>query len=690
MDSFNIKKFELKCVIVVVALALIISFTLNVSLTGFAVEDDKSKNKENTTLDEGINATTETSTANESVADEAKDTKENPKKSKEENTPPVWKSDISEFTLKGKTVIDLSQYFYDKENDSLAYLFTTPENIEVGVDGSILTLTPKIQNFSTTIKFTATDGDKATTKEINLIVPEKTIKINVEYKAGTPYNVNDNGYEPTTGIIDITVENSNFNWDANQENLCTRWNVYSFEDEKSTTLCYGSKKCCNFVGLEPARDKWNEIFYSNYGQYGATLNNSISAQILYANYNLSVNEPFAEIYYSAWQNLTARYYFASIDFKNVCVGTCSLSGFDDASYKLIFEINNAILNLDTLTYSVGEETSNVQVNLEIKDSEGAVSGNYTLYKDNAPVTQESVAPDYYDIEVMPKDNIIDKLVIKNVNITKPLTAIIGIDNVSREISVENAEIKKKYAVDLEKLEFEKAVLTATATADSLYKCRQWDYGREVCFGSWEKIRNLAIGQQYELTLTKDDPGFIEGNLNITPSNITINITGLAFIKNISNITIAVNGNASVNLSDYFANIEDNTIFTYYKTNNISIFFDNNSATIVPDKDFIGNGYTFITANKSDNLAISNLFLISVKNATTTPSIEYSIIDPLMQQKLKVYADANFKTAFKYNKIVFTDYKISGDVITIYMTIDGKNLKWVTSVKKFNEIATANE
>jgi len=627
--------------ILIIALLILSSCSINKdssSITGFAVKNDKDGNKGDAeSLTGAATADTSNQTANEtSEQSDGKDKKEDEEKKEKdekedkekpkENVPPVWKSDIEEFTLKGKTSIDLSAYFYDANNDSLAYLFTTPEKIEVAIDASIVTLTPKGHNFTATISFTATDGEKATTKEITLIVPEKTITNNMVYKTGTDFDVNDDGTETTTGIIDMSVEDSAFTWDADETKLCTRWKIDSTEDAKSTTICYGSQKCCNFIDLEPSRDSWNEPFYSVYGQYGATLNNVVSSQIIYADYSLSIDEPFAEIYYSEWKELPAKYYFEFIDFENVCVDTCLLTGFNATSYKLIFEIDNAVLNLDFLTYSIAEEISNVPVSLDVKDDAGEISGSYTLYRGNEPVqiTEGFVEPDYYNIEVTPAQNIIDKLTIENANLTKPVTASIGIDNVSREINIENVDAKKRYAINLEELEFEKAKLTATASANSLWKCKQWDYENEVCFGAWEKIKDLTPGQQYELELSANDPGFIEGDTNMTiePANITnatINITGLALINDIPNITVAINKNTTIDLNEYFSNIDENTIFTYFEQEGISILFEGSTATMMPAENFTGTTYTYITAASGASSAISNVFAVNVASAVNATS-----------------------------------------------------------------------
>lgn len=140
-----------------------------------------------------------------------------------------------------------------------------------------------------------------------ILIINKSIKINLEYNTGTPYDENNDGIETLTGVIDFTVANTKFNWAVDEAKLCTRWETYSIDNGTVTTICYGSEKCCNFVELALTSANWNETFYLNYGKYGATYNNTISAQVIYVDYNLSIDELYAEIYYSSWRNLTAEF-----------------------------------------------------------------------------------------------------------------------------------------------------------------------------------------------------------------------------------------------------------------------------------------------------------------------------------------------------------------------------------------------
>ncbi len=344
----------------------------------------------------------------------------------------------------------------------------------------------------------------------------QSIAVKLEYKANTVYDEDNNGIEPIGSAVDFTVEGTDFNWAVDESKLCTKWAVYSVEDDALTTVCHGSNDCCGFIDLVPRRELWKDPLYLTLGEFGSGFNNVVNAQVIYADYNISEETLRADIVYSEWSNLTAKFYLDKIPFKNVCVDTCSLKGAGKSAIKLIMEIENAELSIDTISYTVSQ-IQKIKSEVLAKDSEGSIDVEYKMLKDGNIVADSLVRPDIYDIEVSPENNIIEKISLESVNYTAPIT--IGIDSIEKDIMIEGLEIRKKFAVDPPDVDFESATLTSTAAADSLYKCRLWDFEKEICFGEWDMVRNLTEGQSYNISLTKDDPGFIEGKrrLRVTPN-----------------------------------------------------------------------------------------------------------------------------------------------------------------------------
>lgn len=438
---------------------------------------------------------------------------ENKDKGKEPNHPPTWKSDTESFVINTTLSINLGDYFEDKDNDTLKYNASElkTDDLEILLENAILTIYNKNNlDGNRTLEIFAYDNEASKKKDIVLILiksmmlnetpienitnqtinitpiinettenitTNKTITISVDYKVGTNYDVDDNGIETITGVIDMSVEASRFSWDADESNVCTRWETYSVENEESTFVCYGSPDCCSLANLAPTREDWNEAFHSYYGLYGATLNNIISAQVIYADYNLSLENPYSEIVYSGIGNLSAVYYTGLIAFNDVCEDTCELFDFNETGYKLIFEINNTKLTIDTIDYII----------------EGEAEPN------NEPV----------------------------------------------------------------------------------------------------------------------------------------------FIKNISNITMAKNMEYTIDLSEHFHDADNDTLaYSYFDMENITIRFEDNLMRIIPDENFTGSSFTFITANDSFASSVSNIFGIDVNEPKETFEIrnaedsKLAVFDPSGNLKIK--------------------------------------------------------
>jgi len=86
---------------------------------------------------------------------------------------------------------------------------------------------------------------------------------------------------------------------------------------------------------------------------------------------------------------------------------------------------------------------------------------------------------------------------------------LGIDSVSSASAPQHLPLTKGYAIDPSHLIFSSATLTSTANGDELYKCKDWNFSQQTCNGTWEKIKELKIGEEYSITIDKKDPAFLE-------------------------------------------------------------------------------------------------------------------------------------------------------------------------------------
>ncbi len=429
------------------------------------------------------------------------------KDSQKSNKKPEWTSGIKQFIINGTTTINLSQHFTDKDNNPLIYLASQVDGISTFINNE-LAIISSISNYSfnTTITFTANDGIDSKSHTVSLIIIvenqsmniasitnetkinqtinqtisgtinetqanqtqnltqpfNRSITISLAYNSGTVYDANDNGEESVNGIVDMTLEGTKFSWDADQSRLCTRWEVYNKYENTLTRFCNGNSDCCAFANLLPTKSNWGGVYYSGYGKDGSGYDNIVSAQVIYYDVNLSAQNPKSEIYYSAWNNLSVKFFAEETEFSGICIDTCSLSGLNKSSYNILFEVEgDAVLKIDKIAYSVIADVQN-----------------------KAPILQQ----------------------------------------------------------------------------------------------------------------------------------------------NFTTINISRNKYSKINLSQYFSDPDgDNLQYGYYNPGNLTMLFENNTAIIIPDKNFEGRMFTFLTANDSQYSAVSNVFDINVLPAKYNfPNINLSL------------------------------------------------------------------
>ncbi|MDP7323512.1 MAG: hypothetical protein QF632_01995, partial [Candidatus Woesearchaeota archaeon] len=186
----------------------------------------------------------------------------------------------------------------------------------------------------------------------------RKIDLALDYRKGTIYDDNDDGIETEKGIIDITVEKTMFNWLVDESRLCTVWEVYAEQDGSSTVFCRGDEQCCNLQNLSASAGQWNELLYLYKGLYDASDNNTVSAQIKYVDYNLSLENAFIELHESSTASVEADFIEKVRIFDKECIESCVFSRENSSDLALIVELDNARLELDFLTYKV-EKARNV-------------------------------------------------------------------------------------------------------------------------------------------------------------------------------------------------------------------------------------------------------------------------------------------------------------------------------------------
>ncbi|MBD3260061.1 hypothetical protein GF371_05565, partial [Candidatus Woesearchaeota archaeon] len=175
--------------------------------------------------------------------------------------------------------------------------------------------------------------------------------IDLQYKSSTDYDLDDDGIEDKeTGIVDLTVEDTGFVGDVDQNKLCTRWEVYSKEDEKTTSVCYGAEQCCGFIDLLATTASWDQEFQLHYGRFGATENNDVTAQVIHVDYDLSTD--YYDIFYSSRQTLSVKF----LDLSNWRLEVYTNKEYYKPNEVVRFYLENSIEEAD-VQMSINDRTN---------------------------------------------------------------------------------------------------------------------------------------------------------------------------------------------------------------------------------------------------------------------------------------------------------------------------------------------
>jgi len=112
------------------------------------------------------------------------------------------------------------------------------------------------------------------------------------------------------------------------------------------------------------------------------------------------------------------------------------------------------------------------------------------------------------VELTPQKGPVEKIVFKELNQSNP--GRLGMADIDEKSSGLDDAVEV-YSIDPTDLNFESAKVTAVAKGNILYKCKDWNFTEQKCYGSWIKLIDIVPGKEYSFVLTKDDPGFAEIN-----------------------------------------------------------------------------------------------------------------------------------------------------------------------------------
>ena len=121
----------------------------------------------------------------------------------------------------------------------------------------------------------------------------------------------------------------------------------------------------------------------------------------------------------------------------------------------------------------------------------------------------SVKEGDYKIKVTPTSGPVKEILLDSVNVNASMTQFINIDDAPETAMPDSVEV---YAIDPTAVDFTSANVTVTAKGTQLFKCKDWNFTAQDCYGEWTLYKSdLVPGQDYTFALTPEDPGYAETN-----------------------------------------------------------------------------------------------------------------------------------------------------------------------------------
>ena len=219
-----------------------------------------------------------------------------------------------------------------------------------------------------------------------------------------------------------------------------------------------------------------------------------------------------------------------LTFKDICVETCELPAelFESKSYTLIINVESGTeLRLSEIRYSlVKVPVPEYDFEVGIKDAYGNnIDANIKFIEPTTKVIKyESegklhflkIEKGNYNIIIRPKSHPIKEIEFEDIDVDTNITQLVDIDD-----ALEFGDFLEIYAIDPSKFNLTSAIVTATAKGNALYKCKDWNFTEQACYGEWIKLIDITPGQEYSFILTPEDPGYGEANITNAPGSAIV-------------------------------------------------------------------------------------------------------------------------------------------------------------------------
>ncbi len=201
------------------------------------------------------------------------------------------------------------------------------------------------------------------------------------------------------------------------------------------------------------------------------------------------------------------------------------------NYNFTFEDSNNDGLFDMVRWNVPQLSTKlfkikvikaVDFSLQLLDeNQNPLSLEAELYEDGVLVNQTEDPIFFlnvsktYDLKIVLQNNPVSELVFNDLRAFYDLNQSLGIGDSPETSGPPGVVWKEVYSIDPSELNFSNVTVKVTSKGEEVYKCKDWNFTEQSCFGTWVRIETLSPGENYTFTLSSEDPGFAEGKINFT-------------------------------------------------------------------------------------------------------------------------------------------------------------------------------
>ena len=190
----------------------------------------------------------------------------------------------------------------------------------------------------------------------------------------------------------------------------------------------------------------------------------------------------------------------------------------EGHYTVLLKENGR--NIYSRGFTVGRverKQVNVSVRFIVKDKYGFIrntmmrvfrrrSGGSSSYVSSARgfARAMSLSPGKYDVELSPEDSPVSRIILRDVPLQSPSSLSITVDSLPQSaVPKRGRTIKKAFFVSPENTLGKPIEVEATAVADELWGCEDFNPSNRICYSGWRKLEDISPGISYSVDVSRN-------------------------------------------------------------------------------------------------------------------------------------------------------------------------------------------